>query len=202
MKTIMKRILFITLFLALLSTAIPILGQTVGERKVRFGAILDGDTIPYYHLKEVSILESGSLLTQQEIRKNQKLIRNVKKMLPYAKIGKQRLDVLERQVASLPKKQRKEAIKAAEKQLLADYSDELKDCTISQGKVLLKLIDRETGRTSYVLVNELRGKLRAGVYQTFARLFGYNLKATYDPKNNKEDNLIERIVLSVERGKL
>jgi hypothetical protein len=93
-------------------------------------------------------------------------------------------------------------IKAAEKELLADYSDELKDCTISQGKVLLKLIDRETGRTSYVLVTELRGKLRAGVYQTFARLFGYNLKATYDPKNNKEDNLIERIVLSVERGKL
>jgi transcriptional regulator with XRE-family HTH domain len=98
--------------------------------------------------------------------------------------------------------ERKEAIKAAEKTLLADYSDELKDCTISQGKVLLKLIDRETGRTSYVLVNELRGKLRAGVYQTFARLFGYNLKASYDPKHNKEDNLIERIVLSVERGKL
>ncbi len=202
MKTIMKRLLFIVLFLALLPAALPVSGQIVAERKVRFGAILDGDTVPFYHLKEVRILESGSLLSQQEIRKNQKLIRNVKKMLPYAKIGKQRLDMLERQVADLPKRERKEAIKAAEKNLLADYSDELKECTISQGKVLLKLIDRETGRTSYVLVNELRGKLRAGVYQTFARLFGYNLKAGYDPKNNKEDNLIERIVLSVERGKL
>ena len=123
-------------------------------------------------------------------------------MLPYAKIGKQRLDILEQKIAGLPKKERKAAIKAAEKNLLADFSDELKDCTISQGKVLLKLIDRETGRTSYVLVDELRGKIRAGFYQAFARLFGYNLKAGYDPKNNKDDNLMERIVISVERGKL
>lgn len=123
-------------------------------------------------------------------------------MLPYAKIGKQRLDILEKQIAGLPKKERRAAIKAAEKNLLADFSDELKDCTISQGKVLLKLIDRETGRTSYVLVDELRGKIRAGFYQAFARLFGYNLKAGYDPKNNKDDNLMERIVLSVEHGKL
>jgi len=202
MKTVMKRTLSVAIYLLLLATALPLQGQIVAERKVRFGSILDGDTVPYYHLKEVNILESASLLSDLEIRKNQKLIRNVKKMLPYAKIGKQRLDQLEREVAQLPKKQRKEAIKAAEKTLLADYSDELKGCTISQGKVLLKLIDRETGRTSYVLVNELRGKLRAGVYQTFARLFGYNLKASYDPKHNKEDNLIERIVLSVERGKL
>ncbi len=198
----MKRRLFFALLIALLPSVLPVQGQIVEERKVRFGAIFEGDTIPYYHLHEVKVIESGSLLSQQEIRKNQKLIRNVKKMLPYAKIGKQRLDLLERQVAALPKRERKEAIKAAEKNLLNDYSDELKDCTISQGKVLLKLIDRETGRTSYVLVNELRGKLRAGVYQTFARLFGYNLKASYDPKHNKEDNLIERIVLSVERGRL
>lgn len=183
----------------------PMMGvraQVVLDNKVRFGAVVDGDTLPYYHLKEVKIRESASLLTQQEIRKNQKLIRNVKKMLPYAKIGKQRLDELERRVADLPKKDRKEAIKAAEKELLADFSDELKACTISQGKVLLKLIDRETGRTSYVLVDELRGKLRAGFYQAFARLFGYNLKAGYNPKGDKEDNLIERIVISVEHGKL
>jgi len=176
--------------------------QTDATRKVRFGIIVDGDTIPYYRLKEVNVIESGSLLTEKEIRKNQKLIRNVKKMLPYAKIGKQRLDELERRIADMPKRERKEAIKQAEKDLLADFSDELKACTISQGMVLLKLIDRETGRTSYVLVDELRGKIRAGFYQTFARLFGYNLKSAYDPKHNKEDYLIERIVLSIERGKL
>lgn len=200
--TIMKRHLLSLIILMVLQSLLPAQGQVVVDRKVRFGVIVDGDTLPYYRLKEVKIVESSSLLTAQEIRKNQRLIRNVKKMLPYAKIGKQRLDELERRVEGLPKKERKEAIKAAEKDLLADFSDELKACTISQGKVLLKLIDRETGRTSYVLVDELRGKLRAGFYQTFARLFGYNLKAGYDPKNNKEDNLIERIVISVEHGRL
>ncbi|MCQ2296245.1 MAG: DUF4294 domain-containing protein [Bacteroidales bacterium] len=198
----MKKILFICAALMLAQAAQPTYGQSVEEIKIRFGIIVDGDTIPYYHLKELKVYESASLLSEQEIRKNQRLIRNVKKMLPYAKIGRQRLDALERSVEHLSKKERKEAIKAAEKNLLADFSDELKDCTISQGKVLLKLIDRETGRTSYVLVDELRGKLRAGFYQTFARLFGYNLKSTYDPQHNAEDNLIERIVISVEHGKL
>ena len=122
-------------------------------------------------------------------------------MLPYAQEGKRRLDKLERECVSLPSRKRKELIKQTEKQLLSDYSDELKKCTISQGKVLLKLIDRETGSTSYYIVNELRGKLRAGFYQTFARVFGYNLKQQYDPKNNKEDDLIERIVLSIEAGR-
>lgn len=198
----MKKCIFLALVIILAFASMPADAQVVATRNVRFGALLDGDTIPYYHLKEIRIAESASLLTQQEIRKNQKLIRNVKKMMPYAKIGKQRLDILEKQIAQMPKRERKEAIKKAEKDLLADFSDELKACTISQGKVLLKLIDRETGRTSYVLVDELRGKLRAGFYQTFARLFGYNLKAGYSPKTNKEDNLIERIIISVEHGKL
>ena len=202
MKTAMKRFFRASLYLLLIVAWLPAHSQVVMERKVRFGIILDGDTIPYYRLKDVNVIASASLLSDYEIRHNQKLIRNVKKMLPYAKIGKQRLDILEQQIADLPKKQRRAAIRAAEKNLLADFSDELKGCTISQGKVLLKLIDRETGRTSYVLVDELRGKLRAGFYQAFARLFGYNLKAAYDPNNNKDDNLIERIVISVEHGKL
>lgn len=202
MFTTMKKCLFTIMLLLFVQAIQPAIAQSSEERKVRFGIVIDGDTIPYYHLREVKVIESSSLLSEQEIRRNQKLIRNVKKMLPYAKIGKQRLDELERSVANLPKKERREAIKAAEKNLLADFSDELKGCTISQGKVLLKLIDRETGRTSYVLVDELRGKLRAGFYQTFARLFGYNLKSGYDPKHNQEDNLIERIVISVEHGRL
>ena len=201
MKT-MKKTLFIAIAFMLLQAMQPATCQEVKNQIICLGIVLDGDTVPYYRLKEITITSSASLLTDQEIRKNQRLIRNVKKMLPYAKIGKQRFDALERSVADMPKKERKEAIKAAEKTLLAEFSDELKDCTISQGKVLLKLIDRETGRTSYVLVDELRGKLRAGFYQTFARLFGYNLKAGYDPQHNKEDNLIERIVISVEHGRL
>lgn len=172
------------------------------NQHVSFATVLDGDTVPLYYLKEVSIVESFALLSPSEIRHNQKLIRNVKLMLPFAKEGKRRLDILEKQIEALPRKERKAAIKLAEKQLLDDYAGELKNYTFSQGLVLIKLIDRETGRTSYALVDELRGKLRASFYQVFAKLFGYNLKTHYDPQHDKKDNLMERIVLSVEHGYL
>ena len=166
------------------------------------GKVVDGDTMPYFRLKEVKVYASGMLLTQKEIRNNQKLIRNVRLMLPYAQEGKRRLDALEVEIAALPKRQRKAAIKQAEEALLRDYKGEISNYTFSQGLVLIKLIDRETSRSAYNIVGELRGKLRAGLYQTMAKLFGYNLKTTFDPKNDPKDNLIDRIVISIERGQL
>lgn len=167
-----------------------------------FATVLDGDTIPLYRIREVQIYATGMLLTPKEIRQNQKLIRNVKLMRPYALEGKHRLDVLEVEIAALPKRQRRAAIKQAEQQLLADYKDEISNYTFSQGLVLIKLIDRETNRTAYNIVGELRGSLRAGLYQTLAKLFGYNLKDTFDPQHNAKDNLIDRICRSIERGQL
>lgn len=202
MKTIMKKVLFIALLTVASALSLSALGQVDATRKVRFGIIVEGDTIPYYRLNEVKVVESGSLLTEKEIRKNQKLIRNVKKMLPYAKLARTELDKLERAAAQLSPAKRKKLIKATEKEMLDKYTEDLKKFTFSQGLVLLKLVDRETSRTSYTIVNELRGKLRATFYQTFARLFGYNLKDEYDPAHNKQDNLIERICLMVEAGKL
>ena len=166
------------------------------------GKVVDGDTIPYIKLPEVKVYASGMLLTKKEIKENRKLIRNVKLMLPYAQEGKRRLDALEVEIAKLPKKQRKAAIKKAEEELLRDYKGEISNYTFSQGLVLIKLIDRETSRSAYNIVGELRGKLRAGLYQTMARLFGYNLKTTFDPKNDPKDNLIDRIVVSIERGQI
>ncbi len=170
------------------------------SQKVVKGTVVNGDTIPLYDLKEVVIYSRFGYLTPDEIRKNQRLIRNVKKTLPYAKLARNRLAQLDAQVLGMSEKERKLAMKQAEKDITSEFSDELKRLTISQGKVLLKLIDRETGRTSYVLVNELRGKLRAGFYQTFARIFGYNLKSRFNPQEDKYDNLIERTVLSIEAG--
>ncbi len=189
--------------LLILLLLLPIcLAVDAQDRKVRFATVLDGDTIPLYYLSEINIVSDGSLLTATELRKNKKLIRNVRLMLPYAKEGRRRLDKLEAEIAKMPRKQRKAAIKQAEKDLLNDYKGELSNYTFSQGLVLIKLIDRETGRTSYAIVDELRGKLRAGVYQAFAKLFGYNLKTKYDPQNDPKDNLIERIARSIELGKL
>lgn len=183
-----------------------VLAQVAEEAKAKghftYGTVLDGDTVPLYHLREVKIYASGMLLTQKEIKQNAKLIRNVRLMLPYAQEGRRRLDKLEVEIAQLPRKERKAAIKQAEQQLLADYKDEISNYTFSQGLVLIKLIDRETNRSAYKIVGELRGSLRAGLYQTLARLFGYNLKETFDPKHNKKDDLIDRICTSIERGQI
>lgn len=176
--------------------------KKAASEHVVFATVLDGDTIPLFYLRPVNVYASGMLLTAKEIKKNAKLIRNVRLMLPYAREAKRRLDALEVEIANLPKKQRKAAIKKAEQQLKDDYKDRLSKYTFSQGLVLIKLIDRETSRTAYSLVGDLRGSFRAGLYQALARLFGYNLKTKFDPKNDKKDELIERIVVSIDRGQL
>ena len=194
----MKRMVLITLMVLLAPPAARLAAQGV----YTYGTVLDGDTVPLFMLRPVNVYASGVLLTDKEIRNNRKLIRNVKLMRPYALEGKRRLDQLELQIGSMPKKQRRAAIKEAEKALLAEYKGEISNYTFSQGLVLIKLIDRETSRTAYSIVGELRGSLRAGLYQTLAKLFGYNLKTQFDPKNNAKDNLIDRICISIDRGQI
>ena len=193
----MKRLKFIILLAAMLAA-----GTAFGQEHYTFGTVLDGDTVPLYYLREVTVYSSGMLLTPREIRQNAKLIKNVRIMRPYALEGKRRLDKLEVEIAALPRRDRRAAIKEAERQLLADYKGELSNYTFSQGLVLIKLIDRETNRTAYNIVGELRGSLRAGLYQTLAKLFGYNLKDTFDPYHNKKDDLIDRICRSIDREQL
>ncbi len=167
-----------------------------------YATVVDGDTIPMVHLKPVTVVTKWALLTNKEIKKNQKLIRNVKKTLPYAKEARRRLQELEKEMASLPPKKRGEYVKKVEQEVLDEFKEDLENLTFSQGKVLLKLLDRETGNTSYTLVADLRGKFRASFYNTFARMFGYNMKERFDPKKNKDDNLLERVARSVELGRL
>ena len=86
------------------------------------------------------------------------------------------------------------------KELKSDFERDLKQLTITQGRILIKLIDRETGNTSYALVKELRGSLQAFFWQGLARLFGTNLKTEFDAAG--EDAAIESIVQQIERGQL
>ena len=163
---------------------------------------IDGDTIPVFRMNDVNVYGSHLLLTQKEIKKNSKLIRNVKIMLPYAREAKRRLDKLEVEIANMPAKERKAALKKAEKDIEAEYKKDLKRRTYSQGLVLIKLIDRETSHSAYSLVRDLRGSFRAGLYQACARLFGYNLKSEFNPSKDSKDNLIDRIVKSIDYGAL
>jgi len=190
--------------LMLLFAVLPLKAQesAATNRIISYATVLDGDTVPLVHLKTVKVVAKWALLSEKEIRKNQKLIRNVKKTLPYAKEARRRLQELEQELAGMSPKKRKEYTKKVEQELLDEFTEDLEKLTFSQGKVLLKLIDRETGNTSFTLVADIRGKFRASFYNTFARMFGFNMKERYDPKHNKDDELMERVVRSVELGKL
>ncbi len=172
-----------------------------GKPNYQLAVVIGGDTLLRYYLKEV-LIERNVTLTEKEIRQNARLIRNIKKMLPYAKAARKELEIIERETAGMKKSERKKYMKVKEDEIMAKYAAELKKCSVSQGKVLLKLLDRETGKSAYICASELKGKAMAGFYQSFAWVFGFRPKERYDPVHNKHDNLMERITLYVENGKL
>ena len=132
-------------------------------------------------------------------RKYRRLIRNVKKAYPYSKVAGVKLKELDEYLASIEnEKEQKEHIKKAEKEIMGQFEKEVKKLTVSQGIILVKLIDRETGRTSYQVIKELKGSITAFFWQGIARIFGNNLKAEYDPEG--DDRVIEDIVRGIEAG--
>ena len=136
-----------------------------------------------------------------DLRRYQRLIRNLKIVYPIAKEARRLLAETEAKLDSIPnKRQQQEYVKQLEKDLKQAYTPILKKMTFSQGKILIKLIDRETSRTSYELVRELRGKFSAFFWQGIARLFGANLKDQYDKEG--EDRVIEQLIIYYEAGLL
>ncbi len=164
--------------------------------------VINGDTIAVYHMPEVKIQEQRVFKNKKEEKKYGRMVRNVKKALPYAKIAKEKLDKYEAQLDGKKKRERKEIMKQVEQELLAEYSEELKGLTITQGRILLKLIDRETGHTSYELVESLRGWFSANFWQGVAVLFDADLKSEFNPKESADDALIDEIVMKIEKGEL
>ncbi|MBN2613875.1 MAG: DUF4294 domain-containing protein [Bacteroidales bacterium] len=168
---------------------------------VVYGLILDGDTLLLSSIEEVYIFPRRRFSSDWEYRKYQRLIRNVKKAYPYAKMAKQKYDEVEEHFLTLKsEKSRKVYIKQVEKEIMNQYEDELKKLTITQGRILIKLIDREIGETSYDLLKDLKGSFSAFFWQTIARIFGSNLKSNFDAEG--EDRLINEIVILIERGVL
>lgn len=140
-------------------------------------------------------------ISNKEHEKNLRLIRNVKKAYMYAKIANDRLIQIDRELQKIPnKKKQKEYLENAEKELKKEFEDDLKKLTITQGRILMKLIDRETGNTTYYLVKEIKGTFTAVFWQSLARIFGHNLKSEYDPQG--EDKEIEAIIQMIDKGLL
>lgn len=171
------------------------------ERTVR-AIIIDNDTIPLVYLPTITITDNTEpFKSKKESAAYKKLKRDVKKVYPYAKLAGEKLRKYEKELTDLEKERdKKKLMKKVETELKDEYGDELKKLTITQGKILLKLIDRETGNTSYELVKELRGSLSAVFWQTMARVVGSSLKVNYDPEGADKD--IEEIVLLIEAGNL
>lgn len=163
--------------------------------------VYQGDTIPYVKLQEVLIFKPLIFKNKKEKQEYDRLVRNVKRTLPIAKeIQKAIIETYE-YLETLPDKKAKDKhIKRVEKGLKEQYTAQMKKLSFSQGKLLIKLVDREANQSSYELVKAFMGPFKAGFYQTFAGLFGASLKKEYDPLG--EDKLTERVVLLIENGQL
>jgi hypothetical protein len=164
----------------------------------------NGETLPEAEIKEVSVVahsKSGARKAQSEYRKYERLIFNLKLVYPYALIVRSRLAQVNDELAGLKSdKDRRKYVKNVEKEVLNEYEDEISEMTITQGRLLIKLIDRETQNTSYDLIRQYRGGLTAAFWQGIARIFGTNLKEEYDPYG--EDAMIEYILRDIEAGAL
>jgi hypothetical protein len=165
-------------------------------------SISSADTLPYViHLQEFLVYPPLKFKNEQERMAYNRLVRDVKVTLPYAKMVYETLIETYEYIETLPDEKSKNAhLKRMEKELFKEYKPELKKLTLSQGKLLLKLIDRECNQSSYALINAFLGKFRAGFWNIFAGFLGASLKTEYNPKG--DDALTERVVRLVEKNQI
>ena len=159
--------------------------------------LLDGDSIPTYGipLKEVVLFQPLRFKTRLELKRYLILRRKTLKVYPYAKLAADRLTILNERLDNLDnKRSRKKYLKRMEKFIYEEFEQELKKFSRSEGKILIRLVHRQTGITTYDLVKELRTGWKAFWYQTTASLFKLSLKDTFDPEYSFEDYLIEDIL--------
>ena len=155
-----------------------------------------GDSVPLVHILPVYVFSRPV-----DLRRYRKLVDAVKKVYPIARIAKAKMAAMEGELLRLPdRKAQKAYIRQVYNQIKEEYTPVLKHMTRTQGKVLLKLIDRETEYTAYEVLKEFRGGFVAGFWQGVSRIFGQNLKSEYDKQN--EDRMIEQIVIYYEAGLL
>ena len=159
--------------------------------------IIEGDSIPHtsINLDEVMLLHKLKFDSKKDRIRYLILRKKTIKVYPYAKMAAERLDSLNSRLATLTKsRDKKKYTKMIQKYIEGEFSDELKKLTRTEGQILVKLIHRQTGRTTFDLVKELRSGWRAFWYNTTASMFDISLKEEFDPLNNKEDYLIEDIL--------
>lgn len=155
----------------------------------------EGDSIPLVELNEVLILDKIKFANNEDRARYLILRRKTLKVYPYAKLAADRLDSLNSRLALMEKRSDKNRYtKMIQKYIEGEFSEKLKKFTRTEGQILVKLIHRQTGETTFGLVKELRSGWRAFWYNTTASMFDISLKRRYDPENVQEDYLIEDIL--------
>ncbi len=192
-----KRLILFLSILSLCSSILPASAQR-RDRGYSFQEIEiqpNGDTILVVHILPVDV--RGRKVS---LRRYRKLVEAVKKVYPIAQTAKAKMADMEADLARLSPQEQRKYIRRLAAEIEEEYTPVLQKMTRTQGKVLLKLIDRETDFTAYEILREFRGTFLAGFWQGVSRLFGQNLKTPYDPDG--EDQIIEQIVIYYEAGLL
>jgi hypothetical protein len=162
--------------------------------------VVDGDTIKVHTLKEFQFFE---LKNRREKRKFDRISNYTIQMYPYAKLASALMIQYDKELSELPtEKARKVYLKRVEEELKKEFEQEIRRMTLTQGRVLLKLIDREVGNTGYELIKEFRGGFAAFFWQSVAKIFGSDLKVDFDPENIQEDFWIDMIAKRIEAGEI
>lgn len=165
-------------------------GQTIPGAPSYPTTIINGESVPWVNLPAVIV--TSPRWSAADRARLARLRYNVLKVLPYAKYARDRYSKLQQDLAVTgDRRQQKKLVKACDQQIKDMFNREVKKMSITQGDILIKLIDRETGYTSYELVKELKGSFTAFFYQSIARVVGHNLKEGYDPQ---QENEIESII--------
>ncbi|WP_315578394.1 DUF4294 domain-containing protein [Hoylesella oralis] len=172
------------------------------EPLLKVGKVLNGtDSIQYVEMNNVYVYPQPVFKSEQERQAYNRLVYNIKKVLPIAKEVRQIILETYEYLETLPNKKAKdEHMKLVEKSIRKEYTPRMKKLSYQQGKLLIKLVFRECNSSSYQLIQAFMGPIRAGFWQAFAWTFGASLTKKYDP--NGVDRLTERVVLQVESGQL
>ena len=210
----------ILLYLALATLTLTASAQSNGKKKtnpedrtvnmddptfvptVKVGKVLyNGDSIQYMKMNNVYVFPQPEFKNEKQRKEYNRLVANVKKVLPIAKEANAIIIETYQILEKLPNKKAKdEHMKLVEKSITTEYKPRMKKLTYSQGKLLIKLIYRECNSSTYDLIQAFMGPIRAGFWQAYAWAFGASLKKAYDPDG--VDRMTERVVLMVEAGQL
>ena len=196
----MRKLIFVLCLLLLF----PVIARSQDQQEkpktyIDVAGIYEGDTIAWFQLRPVHIFGRIKFKNNKERQAYSKLVRDVKKAYPYARmISGSIIETYEYMETFQTEKEKQKYLEDVQKFMMEEYKPQMKKMTKAQGKILVKLVDRECNTSSYNIVKALVGSFKAGVFNAFASLFGNSLKEKYDPDG--KDAAIEAIVLQIEQG--